>query len=826
MLQTRILRTLATLGVALVTSATAAAAQVAPQGGAPAGPSGEIRGRLVETSSGQPVAIGSITVRRAADTAFVGGALPNADGTFRVSGLRPGRYVVRFRAIGFAPLARNDIALSAEQPAVDLGDLKVASIPVKLETQTVTAERPDVALAPDRNSYSTKNMPSVSGGTAVDVLRNTPAVEVDGNNNVSLRGNQNVVVQINGRPSPLKGDQLGNFLSQLPASTVTRVEVASNPSAKDDPEGTAGIINIVLNQQADMGWSGGVNASAGSTGMANLSGNLGRQEGKLTFLGTYSLFRDVRQFSGWSNRENLFDGGPAFVNGRFEGTGHPFFQNGTLRSEYKFNDRDALTSDVVISGGRFARDFSNYYANLDSTGTVTGLFNQFTNGRGTNVTQDYALAFRRIAPPSTPTATTFSTELRFTNNSFDFDNRLSGAVVQADAATRTIPAELDVNNSGVPLWSLQSDYAHPFGTRTKLELGMKGTQRTTSNDFTAAYRDANGVYVDSAERASSFDYREQVGAAYGLLSQKLGRVDAQAGLRLENAQTRFALPNGGGVYRNDYGSAFPSAVLAWNVTELRQLKASYSRRITRPDPFMLSPIERRDDPRNVFVGNPNLRPEYTDAFELGLQDTKKWGSLQLTPYYRKTAHAVRFIRYIDTTGVSVGTFSNVASSTAMGADLNVSYRLGGLNLFGGGGAYRYSSDAGALSTKAFVWTARSNATWKLSPTLDLMGFVSYRAAAKTEGGMQHAFVFSNIALRQKLFGDKGSLTVRVQDPFNLSAFGYDTRNGQVIESTERRFGMRGIVVSFSRNFGQQLKLRPRPQDQPDQGAQQVPGQGP
>ncbi|NUQ20405.1 MAG: TonB-dependent receptor [Gemmatimonadaceae bacterium] len=822
---TSLFRALALLGAALVTSAAAAAQSTAPAGARPA-PSGEIRGRLVETSSGQPITIGSVAVRRASDSVFVGGALPDADGGFRVSGLTPGRYVVRFRAIGFAPFVRAGVELSVEQPVADLGRLTVAAIPVQLQTQTVTAERPDVALAPDRNSYSTKNMPAATGGTAVDVLRNVPSVEVDGDNNVSLRGNQNVVVQINGRPSPLHGQQLGNFLAQLPASTVTRVEVASNPSAKDDPEGTAGIINIVLNQQADMGWSGGVNAGAGSTGMANVSGNLGRQEGPFTFLGSYSFFRDERQFSGYSNRENLFSDGPAFVNGRFEGTGRPLFQNATLRAEYKLSERDAFTADAVASGGRFNRDFSNYYANLDSTGTVTGLFNQFSGSRGRMLTQDYALAFRRIAPPKAPLATTFSTELRFNENSFDMNSRMSGAVVQADAATRNIPAELDVNNSGVPLWSLQSDFAHPFGTKTKLELGAKGTQRTTSNDFTAAYRDANGVYVDSAQRASSFDYHEQVGAVYGLLSQKVGRVDAQGGLRLENAQTNFALPNGGGSYRNGYGSAFPSAVLAWNVTDLRQLKASYSRRITRPDPFQLSPIERREDPRNVFVGNPNLRPEYTDAFELGLQDTKKWGSLQLTPYYRKTAHAVRFIRYVDTSGVSVGTFANVASSTAAGADLNVTYRLGGLNLFGGGGAYRYSSDAGALSTKAFVWTARSNATWKLSPTLDLMGFLSYRAAAKTEGGTQHAFVFTNLALRQKLFGDKGSLTVRVQDPFNLSAFGYDTRNGQVIERSERKFGMRGVVVTFSRNFGQALKLRPRQVDQPDQTGQQVPGTGP
>ena len=163
----------------------------------------------------------------------------------------------------------------------------------------------------------------------------------------------------------------------------------------------------------------------------------------------------------------------------------------------------------------------------------------------------------------------------------------------------------------------------------------------------------------------------------------------------------------------------------------------------------------------------------------------------------------------------------------MGADLNVTYRRGPVTLFGGGSAWRYSSDAsnlaGNLSAKAAVWSARSNLTLKLSPKLDLQAFANYRGPYATEGGSQTAFVFMNVGLRDKIWGDQGSITVRVADPFNLMKWGFRTANGQVIELTERRFGQRALFITVTRNFGQQLKLRPRQQDDQPQSAPQGPG---
>jgi outer membrane receptor protein involved in Fe transport len=499
----------------------------------------------------------------------------------------------------------------------------------------------------------------------------------------------------------------------------------------------------------------------------------------------------------------------------------------TLRSEYRLSDRDALSFDAFAYRGRYASDNSLYYTDLDPSRLVIGLFDQFNQQVSRNLSQDYTFAFRRTGGPL---ATTFSSELRFSRNDNTNDTELYGVLHQEDPSTPTaFPREHDRAVGAYPAWSWQTDYTHPFGSGTKLESGIKGTLRNTANDFTAAYFDStSGSYLPDAARATNFDYREQIGAGYAVLSQQVSKLKAQAGLRLEDASTRLDLPTSSLKYDNQYASAFPSGILSYNFTDMRQAKISYSRRISRPNPWQLSPIEYRQDSRNVYHGNPNLRPEYTDALELGLQEARAWGSIQLNPYLRKTAHAVRFIQQVDSTGVSVGTYDNVSSTTTIGTDLNVNFHKGPITLFGGGSAYRYSSDAsnlaGNLSAKAVVWSTRTNLTWKFSPLADAQLFANYRAPFATEGGSQTAFVFMNLAARYKIWGDQGNISLRVADPFNLMKFGYRTANGQVIELSERRFGQRGLFLTVSRSFGQQLKLRPKQQetDQQPTAAPNVP----
>jgi outer membrane receptor protein involved in Fe transport len=806
-----------------VAAVNGAGAQRGAPPAAPAGP-GEIRGRLVDSTVGHPVSTGSIAVRRFGDSVFVGGALPRDDGSFRVDGLRPGRYSLRVRAIGFAPVVRNDIAITAEHPTVDLGAIALNAVAAKLDAAQTVAEREDVVLSPDRTNYSVKNMPAASGGTAIDVLRNIPLVEVDGSNNVSLRGNANVVVQINGRSTPLKGDQLGAFLAQLPAGTVKNVEVATNPSAKDDPEGTAGIINLVLNQEAQLGLSGGLTAGTASTGMVNASGNVGKQQGKLTLFASGSLYHDRRSTSGTISRTNLLIPVPAFTETNLAGRQSPVSGGGTLRSEYRFTERNVLSFDGFLYGGRFGGDQSSDYTDLDTTRAIIGLFDQASSQLSRNLSQDYDLVFRRLTDKNRPL---FSTEFEYSNTNANTNIDLSGNVLHPDLSTPlSIPTEHDRTIGRYPYLNWKTDYVGQFSASTKLEAGLKGTRRTTTNDFDAAYLDsASGSFVSDPLRRTAFDYHEDIGAGYALLSNQIAKVQTQAGLRLEDAATYFDLASVNQQYDRRYASAYPSAIVSYNFTPTRSARVSYSRRVSRPNPYQLSPIEFHQDTRNVFRGNPELRAEYTNAIEAGYQESRSWGSVQLNPYIRSTAHAVRNISFVDSSGVSVSTFDNVASTFTVGSDLNVNAHKGPLQLGGGGSLYHYSSDAsnlsGNLSAHAMVWSARTNATWKFSPKADAQLFAFYRAPFATEGGSQLASVAMNMGGRYKVWGEQGNIALRVSDPFKLQKYGYRTANGTVIEYNERFFGSRAVFLTITRNFGQAVKLQAKQQD-PDAQAQTGP----
>ena len=774
-------------------------------GGAPPPAPGEIRGRIV-SQSGDPIPNGSITVRRAADTTFVGGALLRPDGSFVVDGLRPGRYSVRVRAMGYSPFLRDDVAITPQLPSANLGAVTLTRVAMKLDEQVVTAERDAVQLSPERNTYEVKNMTTASGGTAVDALRNVPSVEVDVNNQVSLRGNQNVVVQINGRTSPLRGEQLGTFLAQLPANILSRIEVAASPSAREDPEGTAGIINIVLTQQVEGSRSAGVSLATNTNGMANVSANAGTQTNRWTLFGSTGLMHNRIPMTGYSERANGSPAFAAFSNSTLDGRIQPFGGNVLLRSEYKATPKTAISLDAMLNRGHMERGNSSYFADMNSPEDTVGQFNSYTATTANTSSQDYTLGYRRTVPPA---ANQFSAEVRYTEFNLHRGNVRTDETVSGTTGPAPGSA-LDSLNARLPLLTFQSDFSHPLKSKGKIDFGVKSTIRSLNTASTVAlYDDASETFTPDPARSTGVNYREEILAAYGMVAKALGKVQAQVGLRAEDSRTNLDVRSRTEPLLSHYVSLFPNGAVTYSPTQTRQLRLGYSRRITRPQAPQLDPGEFYESSKAVFRGNPDLRPEYTDAVELGLQETRSWGTLQINPYLRYSDDAVRPIRTVDSDGVMLTTFANLATTRSLGTDVNATIRRGRLNLTPGIGVVDYRSSAGEFSTEAFSWNARANLNFAFSKTLDAQAMANYRAPTAVEGGKQLAFLMTNFALRRKLWRDAGNLTVRVQDPFNTARFAMRTTTGQVSEMTTRRMGARGVFITFSRNFGTQLKLRPR-----------------
>lgn len=792
----------------------------APLGGRPDGPqrppAGELAGRGLGPA-GEGIGSVSVGVYSAADSSLVTGTLTGAGGRFRIEGVRPGRYYVRVSTIGHEPVVRGGVAITPGTPRVDLGEIRLVVSAVAIEGLTVTSERRGAALASDRNTYNVRDMPTTTGGTATDVLRSVPAVEVDVDGRVSLRGNENVVVQINGRPSPMRGEQLGGFLAQLPADMIDRVEVIPNPSARYDPDGMAGIVNVVLRQNTDLGTSGGLTAGAGTTGQTSLSGNLGYQRGRVTLFASYGLHGDQRRTSGSTYRENLFLDPRTYLYQDVEGEFSPLSHSLNASADYRLGRRDVVSTNVIVSKRDTDRDGLTLSRELDEAQVVTRRLRRTTAESSDDLTVDYTLGFRHTV---TPRVNELSAELRLGFSRDDEGDlatqQLLGADGSPDGAAPAIERrrtdELTRN------LALQVDYARPLGEAARLETGYKGTLRRLDNALAASlYSYERSSFVPDPARSNEFEYAEQVHAVYGVLSRTFGKVDVQAGARAERADTRFDLATTSGRFDSGYTSLFPSALVAYNLDESRLVKASYSKRIERPRTRQLNPFGRIDDPYTVFRGNPYLQPEYTHAFEVGYQQDAAWGSLQVTPFFRRTEDAVRRIVSLEDS-VTVNTFRNVATNDSYGADLAGSIRLGPVTGFAGASAYKVVTDATnvneGLSSDAFGWSARTNASWRVTPTLDAQLFFMYRAPMVVERGRVSGRSMANLALRQKLLGDRASVGLRVVDPFDSMRFGFRSSDENFYQETERRFGARGLYATFSWNFGQQPRVRQRPGERP------------
>ena len=771
---------------------------------------GRITGVVVSAGTDQPVGGAFVAVRSVGDSTLVGSGFANADGIFHIEGVVPGRYTVRVRVLGFTPVVKTDVSVTPSGTTVDLGRIELTPVVTQLASVAVTADRADVIVAPDRTSYTMKDMPAASGGSAVDVLRNVPSVEVDGDNKLSLRGNENVVVQINSRLSPMRGEALGNFLAQLPANLVARIEVVPNPSAKNDPEGMAGILNIVLKENTDLGTSGGFTAGGGTTGQANASANLGYQSGPLTLFANYGLIRDSRQVSGYIDRAGLQSGLLPYLEADIGGAQKGISHSLNASADYKLGVSDALSSNLIVSDRSPTRTNDNLYNELDTTRDLTASYRRLKVMTGDELTLDWALGYKHV---SAQPGDGVSTELRI-NRGHDTDHVLltdQSLSTTSGAAEGLLALETNLTKERATQWTLQTDFTRSFTTGTRLETGYKGTFRRIDNDFgVATSADGGNTYASDPSRSNAFQYDEQVNAVYGVVSQSVGSFLLQGGLRAALGKKAFDLANTGEHFSMDYTSLFPSAIASYALSPTQQVKVSYSKRVTPPDTRQLNPFGWREDALNRFQGNPALRPEYTHAFELGFQQLFPQGTLQVTPFVRHTVDAIRFIRTIDDAGVSITTFQNVASNDSYGADVNGSFRFPRLSGFGGVSLFQQVTDGSNLtsdaSNKAFGWNARANATFKLSPTLDLQGFMMYRAPMNVEFGRVRSQLVTNVALRQKVLGDQGSITLRLMDPFNMMRMGFVTDDGRFYQTSLRQFGARGAFVSFNWNFGQQPRV--------------------
>jgi outer membrane cobalamin receptor len=770
-------------------------------------------GGVVLSDAGQPLTSAAVTIRNATDSATVAGGMTSKDGRFRIDGLPIGRYLVRITHIGFKPHNVVNVEVTAAEPSAELGQMKLSVAAIDVAGVEATATKSPVIVEADRTIHDTKDMVAAKGGKAVDVLRSVPELEVDMNGKVTMRGNQSVEIHINGRKAPLRGDALTNYLQQMPGDRISKVEVIPNPSAKHDPEGSGGIVNIVMKDNADLGLSGSVSLNGSSRMHRGGGARINYQKGRFTlFTGGNFNFHDNTS-SNYDLRRNLL-ASPITL----------FEQNGSSDNSGYWNGVDLTTEFKVgkqahfwLNGSTWGNGSEN--ANLTAYGIMTDdralldSYDRFNRSEWSWRSGDVSTGFKQVFQPMKHELTI---DLRRYFGGSANENRIRKTLADATAPIELTYTDLDQDNAET---SLSADYTRPLG-KGKMDLGARLAGR--GND----YDNATEIFADetvtepTSEARNFYQYDERFNSIYVTGSHPYKKFGFTAGLRAEFATTEFVLPTTGETFSNEYHTLFPSATVSYDFGKGLTARVNYGKRIGRPWPDILNPYVPVTDPLNRRVGNPHLKPNYTHSITADLSKVGTRGTLRLAPYYRTTVNQWMDIKRVDSAGVSTVTWENVARVQTFGTSLTASLRptptgrLSGSTTFN---MFRELRDAGNLTSDyinaATRWSANANAQFKIDDNTNVQTNFNYNPPRTLLQGKMSAMIWNSIGLRRQFMEKKASLNLNVNDPFDLSRWNFTTNDRTHEQLSKTTWKNRQASLSFTYNWGKPPEQQSRRQSQ-------------
>jgi len=727
----------------------------------------------------EPLPFATVLLRRAeaADTSLVASGQTTLAGTFELAQVPAGAYRLRVLALGHQGLAQA-VQVAPGQASVALGMLKLRAASQQLAEVQVTGEKAVVQQELGKTVINVEKDLSSVGGTAVNVLENVPAVAVDASGTVSLRGSSNLTILIDGKPAGTGNGGAGPRLDQLPASSIAQVEVMTNPSAKYDASG-AGVINIITKKNKKEGWNGQAALVVGTRDKYSPSLNLSRHHGKATWNLGYDGNDQTYRTRNSNTQTALLDGGSSlFTTQQGQGTQHNRFHGLDLGLSYDLSKEQTLSLSIQPQWER-EHEVDNQ--------TLT----QQTVGSPTVITQQGL--------------ETADVDVKILRGSADYRRTWEahkGRELTANAGLVNIDANLPVSQllSGGPapagfrqqqqvqaqIYFGQADYTLPFADgKSKLETGVR--MQTLRNTGTTAMlvpgTDPSAEFARDDSR--SFDYRftQVMPAAYATYQRTLAHGwSAQGGLRSEATFLSGGVADGRANVNRGYVNVFPSATVARELGKepgQNRLQVSYARRLNRPDFMQQLPIQMYQDPRNYRQGNPALLPEFSHNLELGHQLNLAGGaSITSTVFARFTQQAIQRIRSIDTLAtrlsnvgvVTQETYQNLGSTTNVGLEMTWAQPLTKWwRVLASGSIYRSQIAANAANTanrSALAGTARLANSFTPRKGLDVQLTGTVRSTVLTAQGRQLPTGGLDLALRQRLFGDRAALTLRVSDLLN------------------------------------------------------------
>lgn len=767
-----------------------------------------IRGEIYDSETGKPIPSANVLLYDYGTTVQVAGVASDLDGVFLLLNLEDGMYDLSIAVLGYQQERVDSLVISRTNPKISLGKIELEPVTLKLNDVSFTVEREHVELSPEKKVYRIGDDVLASSRNVSDVLNAIPSVTVDFDGTVELRGDSNVRILVNGKSSGQMASNAADALQQLSADLVEKVEVITNPSARFDAQGTAGIINLVMKKQQDDGLNGSVNLNTGYPESYGASTNLNYRSGKVNlFLNegyrTHEMTRDriinqeyysnpdftyldetsASTGTGWGNNVRL--GLDYLPNEKTEWSISGFYDYRDSHNEnevsYLYKDTNgALLSEVIRSepeedddswyGGQL--DYSKSFD--DSNDDLSASFNFEHGGKQKNA---------------------FLTESEL----YDFSDSLESDLFQETW-----------NNEDKIKYMFTLDYVNQFSWDSKIEMGVKAKIESNEYDYYVDEQDSLGDWTELENVIDLINYDENIYAGYLTYTNRFGPISLQAGLRAEYSAITTASVSANSTNERNYLDWFPSAFAGYNLTQTNSLQLNYSRRIHRPDHRMLIPFFSYSDSRNIMAGNPDLNPEYTDAVELGHLYYWDKGSISTSVYYRKTDDVIQ--RWETSQDSVIITMPyNFSTRKSYGIEWVASFNPvrylsldANFNLFTA--TTEGSWDSQELESETESWFARLSARYQVARTYQIVMRFHYHGPHEELQGKRDAMYFLDLGVSYKFLEGDGTLSLNVRDVLDTGKHQNETWTDTFYSYSEFTRS-RMIRLSFSYRFNHSTASR-------------------
>ncbi|WP_103068016.1 TonB-dependent receptor domain-containing protein [Aquimarina sediminis] len=775
----------------------------------------QVTGLLLDQNSNQPLEYATIAFFSQKSQKIVTGGITDENGKFSIE-VRPGVYTVNFEFISFKTKTFSKQKLFKN---TDLGVIKLELDTETLDDIVVIAENTTVEIKLDKKIYNVGKDLTVSGGTVSDVLDNVPSVSVDVEGNVALRGNDNVRILINGKPSGLVGLNNTDALRQLPAESIERVEVITSPSARYDAEGTAGILNIILRRSKLQGLNGAITINGGYPFSTGISGNLNYRTGDFNFFTTSGYnYREIPGNSLSKTRylnidSNGINNPDTFLNEERDFDRIRKGVNTNIGLEWYVNKSSSITTSFLYRKNDKESNTTNIITELNINNEILSRNKRFDPEIEDDITKQYSLNYTKD----------------FDNNghklTFDFQVENSNEderskITQENITTIELVNTLEEQNRIL----LQSDYIQPIGENSQFELGYRGNFNELDTNYLVQLDD-NGVISLDTDLSNTLVYTEQINAAYGQFGSKWNNFSYLVGLRMENTRITIDQQTSNDLSKKKYLDIFPTINLGYEINEKQSITLGYNRRIRRPRSRFINPFPSRSSATNLFQGNADLDPSYSNAFDLGYLNRMGKLTMNTSIYYNRSTQVFTFISE-DTGGtVIIGsdennpgtevpvirkTPINLTSSDRYGFEFTLTYnpskkwRLNGnFNAFLNDVKGDYKGEN--LDAKNFSWFARLNNKVTLPAKVNWQTSIFYRGPNENAQTKSDGIFSMNMAFSKDLFKEKASLTFNVSDIFNSRKRISNSTTSTFISDSEFQWRERSFNLSFTYRFNQKKK---------------------